>query len=190
MIQYGEAYKETVEAIMAECLLTLSKVEPEAVDEFVDALLKAEKVFFIGVGRVMLSLEAIAKRFAHLGINTFCVGQITEPAITDKDLLIVGSGSGESAIPVTIAKIAKKHNAKIAYIGANPQSTMAGMADVFVRIPSRTKLYLEDEIESVQPMTSMFEQCLLLFGDTIAKLIIDKNKVDMKGLWRCHANLE
>ena len=67
---------------------------------------------------------------------------------------------------------------------------MAGMADVFVRIPARTKLYLEDETESVQPMTSLFEQSLLLFGDTVAKLIIDKNNINIKDLWQFHANLE
>lgn len=102
----------------------------------------------------------------------------------------MGSGSGESVIPVSIAKIAKKYGAKIIYIGSNPESTMAGMADVFVRIPARTKLYLEDETESVQPMTSLFEQSLLLFGDTVAKLIIDKNNINIKDLWQFHANLE
>lgn len=189
-MKYSDIYKETVERITDECRVTLSKVGPESVESFINAVLGAEKVFFIGVGRVMLSLEAMAKRFAHLGVNTVCVGQITEPAITEADAIIVGSGSGESVIPVSIAKIAKKHGAKIIYVGANPQSTMAAMADVFVRIPARTKLYLEDETESVQPMTSLFEQCLLLFGDTVAKIMIDKNNVDMKGLWRCHANLE
>ena len=182
-MKYGNRYRETMETITEECRLTLSKVKPESVDEFVNVLLAAEKVFFIGVGRVMLSLEAMAKRFAHLGVNTVCVGQITEPAITNADALIVGSGSGESVIPVSIAKIAKKY-------GSNPESTMAGMADVFVRIPARSKLYLEDETESVQPMTSLFEQSLLLFGDTVAKLIIDKNNINIKELWQCHANLE
>ena len=186
-MKYGNRYRETMETITEECRLTLSKVNPESVDEFVNVLLAAEKVFFIGVGRVMLSLEAMAKRFAHLGVNTVCVGQITEPAITNADALIVGSGSGESVIPVSIAKIAKKYGAKIIYIGSNP---MAGMADVFVRIPARSKLYLEDETESVQPMTSLFEQSLLLFGDTVAKLIIDKNNINIKELWQCHANLE
>ena len=189
-MKYGNRYRETMETITEECRLTLSKVNPESVDEFVNVLLAAEKVFFIGVGRVMLSLEAMTKRFAHLGVNTVCVGQITEPAITNADALIVGSGSGESVIPVSIAKIAKKYGAKIIYIGSNPESTMAGMADVFVRIPARSKLYLEDETESVQPMTSLFEQSLLLFGDTVAKLIIDKNNINIKELWQCHANLE
>ena len=52
------------------------------------------------------------------------------------------------------------------------------------------KNYLEDEIDSVQPMTSLFEQSLLILGDTVAKMIIDKKQIDMKSLWKYHANLE
>ena len=59
-----------------------------------------------------------------------------------------------------------------------------------VRIPVRTKLYLEDEIASVQPMTTLFEQSVLLLGDVIAKMIIEERQLDMKSLWRYHANLE
>ena len=187
---YSDIYEKTVCTVTDECRATLLKVKECDVDGFIEAILAADKVFFIGVGRVMLSLQAMAKRFAHLGINAVCVGQITEPAITDADVLVVGSGSGESIVPVEIAKKAKKQGARIVYIGSNPQGTMAKMADVFVRIPARTKLYLEDETESSQPMTSLFEQCLLLFGDTVAKILIEKRGIVMKELWRCHANLE
>ncbi len=75
--------------IINELRVTLSKVDSNEVEELVNQIKKADKIFFVGVGRVLLSLEAIAKRLAHLGINTVVVGQITEPAITDKNLLIV-----------------------------------------------------------------------------------------------------
>lgn len=59
-----------------------------------------------------------------------------------------------------------------------------------LRIPVRTKLYLPDEVDSVQPMTSLFEQCLLLLGDILAKILIEEYDIDMKSLWQYHANLE
>jgi 6-phospho-3-hexuloisomerase len=31
---------------------------------------------------------------------------------------------------------------------------------------------------------------LLLLGDIVAKMIIDRKELDMKGLWQYHANLE
>ena len=173
-------YQEVQKLITEELAVTLGQVEEKEVEALLAGIQKAEKVFFVGVGRVLLSLEAIAKRLAHLGIKTYVVGQITEPAITEKDLLIVGSGSGESAFPLIIAKKAKSLNAAVAHIGSNPNSS----------IPVSTKLNLPNEVPSVQPMTSLFEQSLLLLGDTLALMIIREKNIDMKSLWQYHANLE
>lgn len=183
-------YQESHRQIIKELSNTLDSVSEEQVSKLIKLIENADKVFFVGVGRVLLSLEAIAKRLAHLGVRTYVVGQITEPAITEKDLLIVGSGSGESAVPLAIAKKAKKFNAKVAHIGSNPNSSMKEFSDLFVRIPVQTKLYLPDEISSVQPMTSLFEQSLLLLGDTIALQMVKEKNIDMKDLWQYHANLE
>ena len=187
---YSDNYNQTVKDVLAELDKALLAVDKESVEKFVEAVLDAEQVYFVGVGRVLLSLQAICKRLAHLGIKAHYVGEITEPAITDKDLLIVGSGSGGSLFPLGIAKKAHTIGAKIIHIGSNPNSEMKELCEFMVRIPVRTKNYLDDEIDSVQPMTSLFEQSLLLFGDIVAKMIIDEQKIDMKGLWRYHANLE
>jgi len=178
------------ELAVKECAQAMSRIDDEAGEMLIETVLNADKVFFVGVGRVLLSLQAICKRLAHLGIDAHCVGEITEPAITSKDLLIVGSGSGETLFPVAITKKAKDIGAKIAWIGSNDESTIALLADYVIRIPVQTKLNKEDEMKSEQPMTSLFEQSLLLFGDSIAKVIIEKKQLDMHSLWRYHANLE
>jgi 6-phospho-3-hexuloisomerase len=183
-------YNSNVDIVLTELSQTLHRVDYEQVERLKDATLAANKVFFVGVGRVLLSLQAITKRLSHLGIHTHYVGEITEPAITANDLLIIGSGSGMSLFPLAIAKKAKTIGAKVIHIGSNPNSEMKDIADFMVRIPVRTKLYLEDEIESCQPMTSLFEQSLLLFGDILAKMIIDERNINLKELWQYHANLE
>ncbi|MBM7579692.1 6-phospho-3-hexuloisomerase [Jeotgalibacillus terrae] len=183
-------YHESAKEITNELANTLQNVNDEEVALLMKEISRADKVFFVGVGRVLLSLKSIAKRLAHLGVNTYVVGQITEPAITDKDLLIVGSGSGETAFPLIIAKKAKQHNARVAHVGANPESSMREFSDVFVRIPVSTKLNRPNEIPSIQPMTSLFEQSLLVLGDTLALMMIKEQDIDMKNLWEYHANLE
>ena len=183
-------FRPKYELIVKEIQTALGAMDDKQVETFVDAVLSAEKVFLVGVGRVMLSLQAMTKRLNHLGVRSYCVGDIGEPAITERDLLIVGSGSGESVIPVAIAKVAKKHNAKIAHIGSNPNSSLAPITDVFVRIPVKTKLGLEGEIQSNQPMSSLFEQSLYIFADAVAWLISERKHLDDKELWRYHANLE
>ncbi len=184
------SFRKSERKIIQEIETTLGNISEKQVAQLVQSIQKADKVFFVGVGRVLLSLEGIAKRLAHLGIQTVVVGQITEPAITEKDLLIVGSGSGESAFPLIIAEKAKSFHAKVAHIGSNPESSMRKYSDVFVRIPVQTKLNLPGEVPSIQPMTSLFEQSLLLLGDAIALSLIEENNIDMMGLWKYHANLE
>ena len=183
-------YSETAALVLSELKTSLDAIDPESVEKLIAAVEAANQVFFVGVGRVMLSLQAIAKRWAHLGIRTHLVGEITEPAITKNDLLIVGSGSGTTLFPEAIAQKAHQLGAKVVHIGSNPNSPLREIAEFMVRIPVRTKYYLEDEIDSEQPMTSLFEQTLLLLGDVIAKMMIDRRKLDMKALWQYHANLE
>lgn len=188
---FAEQYKKTSQAVLDELQQTLDNIDPDALEKLKNEILAADQVFLVGVGRVLLSLQSITKRLAHLGIKAHYVGEITEPAITENDLLIVGSGSGGSLFPLGIARKAREAaDCKIVHIGSNPNSPMKEVCDFMVRVPVRTKNYLDDEIDSVQPMTSLFEQSLLLIGDILAKMIIDEKGLDMKGLWRCHANLE
>ncbi|MDX2140568.1 MAG: SIS domain-containing protein [Chloroflexota bacterium] len=176
--------------VLKECELALQAVNREAVLTYLNAIETAEQVFFVGVGRVMLSLQAVAKRYAHLGIRAVVVGQITEPAIRARDVLIVGSSSGETLFPVGIARKAKSLGATIIHIGSNPNSQLTDIEDLFIRIPVASRAHLPDEIESMQPMTSLFEQSLLLFGDITAMMMIQKRHLELEKLWEFHANLE
>lgn len=190
MDNFKSEYDKTCEMVLDEIRNALAGVDIDAANKLVEDILAADAVFLTGVGRVMMSLQAFCKRLSHLGINAHCVGDITEPAIKEKDILIVGSGSGESIVPVAIAKKAREFNAKIVHIGSNPNGCVSRYADYMVRIPVRTRLYLEDEVDSQQIMSSLFEQVLLIFGDVIAKLMVDGRNIDFRELWQYHANLE
>ncbi len=188
---FAQKYETASEDVLAELKKTMESIDSASLERLVDEILKADQVFFVGVGRVMLALQCICKRFAHLGIRAHCVGEINEPAIKKDDLLIVGSGSGGSLFPLGIARKARASvDCTIVHIGSNPNSEMKEIADFMVRIPVRTKNYLEDEIDSCQPMTSLFEQSVLLLGDVLAKMIIEQKHLDMRSLWQYHANLE
>jgi len=186
----AEIFNHVRKTTMAEIEDAIGKIDAKMAAELVSEILRSRKVFCVGVGRVMLALQAFTKRLAHLGIDAHFVGEITEPAIKLGDLLIVGSGSGESLFPLTIAKKAKSLGVNIAHIGSNPNGSMAQYSDIMIRIPVRTKLALADEVNSEQPMTSLFEQSLLVLGDIIAQVIIKEKGLDMRSLWLFHANLE
>lgn len=176
--------------VSAEIENVLKSIDEKQVDAYLDILHNGKRIFFIGVGRVLLALEAIAKRYAHLGLDCVIVGQITEPAITPDDVLVVGSGSGNTLIPAAISKKAKSLGAVVVQIGCDPEGQVGQIADLFIRIPSQSKRHMEDEIPSIQPMTSLFEQSLLLFGDITAAMMMEKFGYDPQGMWQFHANLE
>ena len=189
--EFAKAYADANRAVIDELQRTLNRIDPSSLENLKNDILAADQVFFVGVGRVLLALQCICKRLAHLGIKTHYVGEITEPHLNQGDLLIVGSGSGSSLFPLGIAKKARATvGCKIVHIGSNPNSEMKDICDYMVRIPVRTKLYLDDEIDSCQPMTSLFEQSVLLVGDIVAKLIMEEKHLDMKSLWQYHANME
>lgn len=192
-MNFAENWNINYHAVLDELRRTLESIDPASLERLKNDILAADQVFFVGVGRVMLSLQSICKRLAHLGVKAHYVGEITEPHLNKNDLLIVGSGSGSSLFPLAIARKARTTvDCRIVHIGSNENSPMKDICDYMVRVPVRTKNDFEDEheIDSVQPMTTLFEQSLLLIGDILAKMIIDERQLDMKSLWQYHANME
>lgn len=182
------SYFTNAKTIVNELDTVLSRIEAEQIEALIQGLLKAEKVFIVGVGRVYIALSAMAKRLNHLGVKTWMVGEINEPPITDRDLLLVGSGSGESLFPKNIAICAKKYQAKIAHLTSSPNSSIAQMADMIVDFHCNSKS--GDGIKTIQPMTTLFEQSLLLFGDLICLELMKRKHLSLEEVAKNHANLE
>ena len=177
--------------MLAELQKTMASIDAASLERLVDEILAADQVFFVGVGRVMLALQCVCKRLAHLASKPTMWARLPSLPLRKNDLLIVGLRLRRFPVSPGIAKKARKIvDCKIVHIGSNPNSEMKDICDFMVRIPVRTKFYLEDEIDSCQPMTSLFEQSVLLLGDILAKMIIEDRHLDMKSLWQYHANLE
>ena len=65
-------YDEKRSMVLAELNAALAGVDAGQVRRLIDALEGAEKVFFVGVGRVMLSLQAIAETASSIwGFDTY-----------------------------------------------------------------------------------------------------------------------
>ncbi len=183
-------FYENAGKAVAEIARTLKQVDEEQLNKFIKAILEARRVFFTGMGRSGYVLRCVAQRFFHVGIDVHFVGDVNEPPIKRGDLLVVASASGEKAVPVCLARLAKKRGTKVACVGANPSSRLARLAGLFVQIPAPIKGKIKGRPESSQFIGSLFEQCLLVFGDTITLMIAKKKGVGPKALEKRHANLE
>ena len=183
-------FQKLKDDVCDEIRFALGKIDENELAAFIECMLKSKTVFVIGVGRVMLMLQAFAKRIKHLGFDSYVVGETTIPGIKEGDLLLAASGSGETLTTVNVARLAKKHGATVALITASSKSTQRDISDVVLRIPSPTKLHMPDETSSDQPMTNLFEQSLLIFCDCLSIILQDKLKVTDEEMWEVHANLE
>ena len=136
-----------------------------------------------------------------MGLKIELVGSLTEKPASKNDLLIVASGSGESIIPLEITKKAKKIGCKILHITSAKKSSIRKLANYVVELNTptkKTKIKMKESLSdsisktktSIQPMSTLFDQVLHIYGDVVSTQIIEKLKLNKTNLWENHANLE
>ena len=137
--------------------------------------------------------KAFAMRLGHLGFKAYTVGDSTVPSISKRDLLIACSGSGETQTIYDLVVRAKESGARIALVSSyidHNKSRMARVADTMVIMNAPTKLKQVNGFKSVQPMTTLNEQCLGVFFDAVVLLLMDKLSETHETMWARHSNLE
>lgn len=181
-------YKEYASKVAGEIDQVLKEVDEEEVLSFVDAIAKAKRIQVFGMGRMGFSGRAFAMRLKHLGLESYMVWETVTPAIGQGDLLIVNCGC--TRLGEEVAELAKKAGSKVALITGHPESDIGKISDVTVRLPAQVLKGKEGEIPSIQPMASLFEQTLLILGDIVALLLMDKLGVTEEDMEKMHTNLD
>ena len=155
------------------------------------AILKADRIFVAGAGRSGFVARAFANRLMHMGLTVFFVGEPTTPAIKAGDLLVIGSGSGETGSLVVMAQKAKKIGASVITVTIHPEASIGKLSEAWICIPGATpKSSLEDTVKSVQPMGNAFEQMTWLVYDAVIMILMKKTGRTEEEMFKLHANLE
>lgn len=185
--------KQNISKIITEIDQVLSGIEDYQVDLVIKDILKSKKIIIYGAGRVGLMSKGFSMRLGHLGLKSYFIGDSTTPSIGKGDLLIVCSGSGETQTVYDIAEIAKKSGAKVltvsSYIEHN-KSRLTKLADTVMVINAPNKNRKINGFNSIQPMTTLNEQCLLIFFDALVLLLMNRLKESHDTMWKRHSNLE
>lgn len=181
-----------VEQVLTEVASCVRRVSGESLAQAARLIEAAPQVFVIGAGRSGLCMRAFAVRLMHLGKAIFVVGETTTPSIRSKDLLIIGSGSGQSPVLLKIAELAQEQGAQILLFTAETSSPLSNIADhcIFIPAPSLKPNLTERSLASMQPMGTLFEQSLLILCDTLIVAIMDHIGVGVGKMRKLHANLE
>ncbi|MCX6262417.1 MAG: 6-phospho-3-hexuloisomerase, partial [Bacteroidia bacterium] len=118
--------KEISKKILEEIGQCIEKINPQDVENLIQGILGARRIFSLGLGREALMIKAFTMRLMHLGLEVDVVGDVTTPRITEKDLLIATVGTGFCASTGELIRIAKeKAKSKIALITAATETKLA-----------------------------------------------------------------
>jgi 6-phospho-3-hexuloisomerase len=168
-----------------------SRLAPQVAGTFIKEVEAAPRIFGCAVGRSGFILRGFMMRLMHLGFSVFVVGETITPRLQPDDLLIVISGSGETAQPREVLRRANAVGARTLAITADRDSTIAREADLVIHIPGTTKLTLAQEPDSMQCPGSLFEQACFLFLEGVV-LILFKEHLDhnRQAMLARHANVE
>lgn len=179
-----------VSMILKEVETVLAKVAEEELQEIASHLLKANRIFIIGEGRSGLMAKSFAMRLMHLGATVFVVGETITPSIMVGDLLVAVSGSGTTKNVVWTADKTKSLGCEVVAVSTDPESPLAAAASHILHVPAATKYRRENELQTIQPLGSLFDQCIHILFDTICLLYSRLNNVDHADAFKRHSNLE
>ena len=182
---------KALDQILEELRGLMASVGQEQMERLADAILGANRIFVAGRGRTGLITQAFAMRLMHLGMDVAIAGEVLTPGISSGDILVAGSGSGETRFTNLAADIAREFGATIASITSRPDSRLAKSANIVLVLPAPTfRGGAVGQHVSAQPRGSLFEQGLWLLLDGIVLLLMQRLGISPEALLERHANVE
>lgn len=178
-------------AILDELAGHVSLIDDAAWDAALTEIRGARHIFLAGAGRSGVAIRGFANRLLHLGLSVSVVGEISSPHSAPGDLVIIGSGSGETGSLVALARKAKDASARLVLITMDATSTIGKLADVVVVLPGVSpKLKVATAVTSIQPMGTAFEQMSSLCYDAAVLELMDALGETSESMFPRHADFE
>ena len=182
--------QEKIGSILEENRRLLQSLSDDAVEDFISGIEAANGIFCSAQGRSGYVLRCFCMRLMHLGYRVYFCGETITPAIGEGDILVVLSGSGETASTLDSVQIARKRGAMIFGILGHLSTRIAPLADHSIHLPGTTKLSRDNEPVSSQMAGSLFEQAALIFLEAVV-LALSKNREEaIDSELRLHAVIE
>ena len=177
--------------VVSEITEALAATTLDGYSDFLDLIkMDGGKIVCTGAGRVGLAMRGFTMRLSHLGLDAHFLGETVVPHTGPGDLLIVGSGSGSTGSILKLVEIAKSKGIRIGLITSTSSSPMRSLADASVLIHAPNKFSKGPESNSIQPMTTLFEQTLSIFLDATVLDLMNKFGETSASMWERHNAIE
>lgn len=154
----------------------LRELDEGIVERVCKVILESGNIFVYGVGRSGIVGRMFAMRLVQMGLQAYFVGETIAPVVTEKDSVILLSGTGESQGALLVAQICRRVNAKIISITSSKDSSVYRAGDF--RIVLKT-----NDSSDLAPLGTLFEISSHIFLDSmVAQLMKVKgeNEADLR----------
>lgn len=146
-----------------------------------DGVIYKRRFFLLASGRSAFILQCFATRLVHLGAEVHIVTNLASmPALRQKDILIVLSGSGTTGIVVSLlnnyVNTVKPYG--IVTITSHPETVIGRLGDITIKLKGRSKRdKVVGDTAILTPEGTAFEQIAFCYLDAIiAELAIKMGK--------------
>jgi 6-phospho-3-hexuloisomerase len=181
---------ELLETVFDESRNLLKAVPGDVVERVIKGLDHADRIFCGAQGRSGYVLRCFCMRLMHLGYRAFFVGETITPRIAKADILVVLSGSGQTALTYELLKVGQQQGALTCGMIGVEDSPIGRALDLKVCLPGGSKRGYPNAACSVQPPGSLFEQAAFVMLETMALALYQMQGSDGRALLERHTNLE
>ncbi len=178
--------KEIAYSILDEIKNTIRLVDEKPLFLLAEEILQAKRVFVAGSGRSEQNARIFAMRLMHLSIPSYVVRDVTTPAITKDDLLIVFANAPENKWLCEIARKSYSAQAAVAAFSLSISSPIADLAKVCVFIPKSPS----SGVAGTQSAGVVFDQTCMILSDMLVIHLARKMNKPIDELIRNRSNLE
>ncbi|MDR2846666.1 MAG: SIS domain-containing protein [Candidatus Methanoplasma sp.] len=175
--------KETMDYLKESCKKAVYSIPQEDWDNLIELIMSKEKIFIYGSGRSGLIGQLFAVRLVQMGLHVYFVGDMTTPMISNKDLTILISNTGNTVSVFTTAEISRRIGSHVLSLTSAPKSRLANVSDSVVLVRSE-----KDELASkLAPLGTIFEDTVLFFFDCIVPELMKRMGISEADMRKNHA---
>ena len=162
-------FQESVRYITTMLQEVLSNNDSAQIEEIIDYLLNANKIFVYGVGRSGHVGKGFAMRLVQLGLKAYFIGETITPIVESGDAAVIISNTGETMSAIQTGNIVRRVGAKVIVVTSDEKSKLAHLANIVVYIPIKD----EDRKKDLAPLGTLFEDSSMIFLDgVISELMV------------------
>lgn len=173
--------------ILGEARRLLAAPDPKTVEDFVQALAEARRVFVYGTGRSGMVARAFAVRLYHLGYTVYVIGETVAAPVQKGDVVVLVSGSGETYPVAMSAEIARNVGARTLVLTGNRHGKVASFGDVVIEFDVRGA---PPDRKSWAPLGTLFETTTWVFLDGVVAELMHRRHQTEELMRQRHATLE